>query len=661
MRTLLTIAVVILIQTAAAQAAPDYHYEGTMSIAPDTGHIAMDWNITLKDDAQYSVVFLLRNTLSDIRASGPSVKSVELGSEEGLAEFTSVRIELNSETGPRVIELSYAGILLPEPMDNQINEITSDRIELNVDSFWLPMDSSFEKVFTSDLKVTAGTGWQGATTGEARSIDNGFRFISTEPDIDISFTLTKNAHITESDGFVIYDMRANQAGTDKLLAAVRHCVRYLNDRFGAHDPLPRGKLLITERPSSGYARRNYIVFTDIKDTKPEPLTRFVCHEFSHYWNRGAAFNTVENWLNEAFAEYMGVMAVRARYGDTAYDTMLDSFQKQIADKELPPIWQPGDTARGPYLNQYRQGPLALARLEKDLGSTLFLQFIQEFLAQQTRTTPKLLAILERMSNKEQRKRFEDNLAGRPTAIDAAKVMILGTFHFKDAGLDSVKVEDFNIMSPASQTYLSELTDRLAEFAPTKVLVEYEVSKDPDYFAKYRQYLDGDLALPANEIYQLGFRIAKKAGLDQLHGFDERAAGWEAEPMFEYGKAHQAPEMDQFEAVIAKITEDESQARKTKNLQELLLRQNSADSERANMDIYLLTNSIGAHDGYAGADAAASWWRRNFRMYANLQHIAEPGERLLVIGGTGHTAILKQLLAIDQRLTGVDVTPVLKGQ
>jgi hypothetical protein len=40
------------------------------------------------------------------------------------------------------------------------------------------------------------------------------------------------------------------------------------------------------------------------------------------------------------------------------------------------------------------------------------------------------------------------------------------------------------------------------------------------------------------------------------------------------------------------------------------------------------------------------------MYANLQKLAGPGERVVAIAGQGHTAILKQLLAIDQRLQAV---------
>jgi len=77
-----------------------------------------------------------------------------------------------------------------------------------------------------------------------------------------------------------------------------------------------------------------------------------------------------------------------------------------------------------------------------------------------------------------------------------------------------------------------------------------------------------------------------------------------------------------------------------------------------MDLYLATNAIGAGDGYAGAVSTASWWERNFRMYANIQQLAAPGERLIVLGGAGHMAILKQLIGIDRRLQGMDVVPYL---
>lgn len=242
------------------------------------------------------------------------------------------------------------------------------------------------------------------------------------------------------------------------------------------------------------------------------------------------------------------------------------------------------------------------------------------------------------------------------AAHPAQVMLFGTFHFQDAGKDVVKVKDIDIFTQENQAYLEALTQRLAGFKPTRVLLEYSPENDELINERYREYLAGNFELPANEIYQLGFRIAKLAGRARVYSFDNRDVNWEAEALFEYAKRHDSPQMDTFNEIIQTYTAKDEQARTTLTLKELLQRQNDPDADRSNMDLYLSTNSIGAGDGYAGADATASWWKRNFYMYANIQQLAEPGQRIIAIGGSGHTAILKQLLAIDKRLEGVSVDP-----
>ena len=150
-------------------------------------------------------------------------------------------------------------------MDNLINAIEPGRVELNMDSLWFPIDSGFTKQLSADLNVYIGQGWQGVTTGEAIAIEDGFRILNTDPRLDITFSLSKTFHITQADGYTIYDQREQHKGTDKLVAAAGKCREFLDSRFGSEYPLPVSKLLITERTSSAYARENYIAFTDISE------------------------------------------------------------------------------------------------------------------------------------------------------------------------------------------------------------------------------------------------------------------------------------------------------------------------------------------------------------------------------------------------------------
>lgn len=246
-----------------------------------------------------------------------------------------------------------------------------------------------------------------------------------------------------------------------------------------------------------------------------------------------------------------------------------------------------------------------------------------------------------------------------SATEPARVMLFGTFHFQDPGQDMVKVEDVNVLSDENQQYLDALTTRLAGFEPTAVLLEYGPENDELINQRYRDYLAGEFDLGANEIYQLGFRIARKAGLERVHSFDHREFHWNPQPMFDYAERNDPRAMQGLNELITTITKEETEARRTMSLAKLLVRANDPHRDRLNMDSYLMTNPIGAADGWSGADATASWWQRNFRMYAIIQQHAMPGARVIAIGGQGHTSILKVLLGIDRRIEAADVLPYLE--
>ena len=235
----------------------------------------------------------------------------------------------------------------------------------------------------------------------------------------------------------------------------------------------------------------------------------------------------------------------------------------------------------------------------------------------------------------------------------AEVMLIGVFHFANPGLDTVKTEVSNVMTEDNQAYLEALTDRIAAFKPTAVLLEYDRKNDALVNERYSDYQAGNYELGINEIYQLGFRIANKAGLDAVRSFDEREVQWNARPMMEKIETLPARKAQKDE-MIANIVRDMTELHETSDLATILRWHNDPAADQANKSLYLMTNDIGAGDGFEGADAAASWWHRNFRMYALIQQHAQPGERVVVIGGQGHTAILRDLLKDDPDRMAVEV-------
>jgi hypothetical protein len=256
--------------------------------------------------------------------------------------------------------------------------------------------------------------------------------------------------------------------------------------------------------------------------------------------------------------------------------------------------------------------------------------------------------------------FSTAESGADTEPDA-EVLLFGVFHFANPGLDVVKTSQKDVMTAENQKFLAGLTDRLAAFKPTVVLLEFNPDNGSLMQEKYEQYLAGDFELPSNEIYQLGFRIANKAGLRTVHSFDEREIGWQAEELFAYMPDHDPATKAKMDLLIEQITSETQQDHATKSLADLLLLSNDPERDQLNKYFYIMTNHVGAGDNFVGADAAASWWHRNFRMYANIQKHAAPGARVLAIGGQGHMAILKDLLALDRERIAVDVRPYIADQ
>lgn len=240
----------------------------------------------------------------------------------------------------------------------------------------------------------------------------------------------------------------------------------------------------------------------------------------------------------------------------------------------------------------------------------------------------------------------------------AEVMLLGTFHFRNAHNHTMDVDPVDVMAPEHQAYLALLAQRLCEYRPTVVVVERDPRQDGLLQQAFEAYRSGGAALDRNETEQLGFRIAKACGVDRVQGFNESEVQWPGESIVPFIRRADPALSDRLQAEIAAFETDDRAAHGHETLRELLLRYNDPQQDRRNLDLYLLMNVAGAGRGFEGADANALWWQRNLRMYANLQRLARPGERLLVIAGQGHTAMLRGFLAVDRRLVARDVRPFL---
>uniref|UniRef100_A0AB33KZV3 TraB/GumN family protein n=1 Tax=Tenacibaculum sp. Pbs-1 TaxID=3238748 RepID=A0AB33KZV3_9FLAO len=103
-------------------------------------------------------------------------------------------------------------------------------------------------------------------------------------------------------------------------------------------------------------------------------------------------------------------------------------------------------------------------------------------------------------------------------LKKGKISILGTFHFANTtDYSAIIIEDLN--SSKRQLELKKLVENLAKFKPTKILVEREPILTDSLSKKLIDFKKGKYELPNNELYQIGFRLAKELNLNKIYGID----------------------------------------------------------------------------------------------------------------------------------------------
>lgn len=247
---------------------------------------------------------------------------------------------------------------------------------------------------------------------------------------------------------------------------------------------------------------------------------------------------------------------------------------------------------------------------------------------------------------------------RPVPVE---VMILGSYHFANPGADMVNLEVDDMLTPRRQREIQILTDTLAKWQPTRIAVEGTAQPPSLELEDYAQ-TDELLTTDRNESIQIGYRLARMLGHSAVYGFDERSG--EGEPdYFPMGRVQAFAQEnggieqlnDMFGKVQARVAEEQAKL-PVQSVAESLIFHNRRDLVDAEHDrIYYSMLSIGDGDQQPGAELNAYWYMRNAKMFAKIGMIAEPGDKVLVIAGSGHATWLRHFA---ERMPGYELVEAL---
>lgn len=231
--------------------------------------------------------------------------------------------------------------------------------------------------------------------------------------------------------------------------------------------------------------------------------------------------------------------------------------------------------------------------------------------------------------------------GPAAAAEPVKVMVLGAYHFGNPGLDVSNARVDDVLAPKRQAEVRAVVDALAAFRPTRVAVEALADDRPGAaMPAYRAYLAGEGREVRNEIAQIGYRLAAQAGVADVHGIDAEG-DFPFEAVEAWAKSNgQAEAFQRSLDKVGAITAAFEARQKQSTVGQLLREMNRPERIAEDHTWYTGALRFGQGRQQPGAALLAAWSARNTAICARLVQLARPGDRWVVLYGSGHAYLLR---------------------
>jgi hypothetical protein len=218
------------------------------------------------------------------------------------------------------------------------------------------------------------------------------------------------------------------------------------------------------------------------------------------------------------------------------------------------------------------------------------------------------------------------------------VLLLGTFHF------SKTTDAHSVHYKYNDDEANEVSRLLAKFKPTVICVEFEPKHNETVRQNYQTYLksNGDYNFNGRaEAEVFSYKIGKLSNSRAVKCIDSQL-GYNYEKIDALAKKYHEKNYLKLKKDFAEVSRQVSDSRTLKEKLKLINTENyKYYMKNINADIFTYTNS---DKGFDGADIASEFYKRNLRIFANLNKVdLSEKDRVLIIFGAGHIPFLEELI------------------
>ena len=243
--------------------------------------------------------------------------------------------------------------------------------------------------------------------------------------------------------------------------------------------------------------------------------------------------------------------------------------------------------------------------------------------------------------------------------DLPQVAILGMLHFVSKN-NTVSQKFTEVKSKRRQAEIGTLIKLLKNYGPTKIAVERPYRSNRELNTKYREYLNGNYELTAEETDQIAFRLAKELGHKRLY-LAYHPVEYAFDSVIAFAEKHgQSKITDSIVNNASQLAAEYDAIAEKKTIKDAIYYLNTEEAINRNHLGYQLMGQVGNIENKIGADAVGDWYGSNIKIFENIRQIADSNnERILVIYGQGHCKIINQLVKDSPELELVMINHHLK--
>lgn len=228
------------------------------------------------------------------------------------------------------------------------------------------------------------------------------------------------------------------------------------------------------------------------------------------------------------------------------------------------------------------------------------------------------------------------------ADSTVRVMVLGSLHFANPEADQINPQVADVTTPDRQAQIQAVVDSLLNFRPTTIAVEWDRREAAQLDSLYQAYRAGRHKLSPNEIEQIGFRLAAQSKHERVQAVDHHDDAYPVDTVMAHAKEHDSGFI-RYRKQYGRRLATQLDSLGQRPVGDMLRHLNQPDFIRTLYAPYMRMLGVGGGSTNVGVVPVLAYYRRNLHIFANLTAVTEPGDRVILILGAGHSAFLRQFV------------------